>query len=131
MSQILLSSTRCCSDPLSPPIDRMTGRPNGTTMGGVVELRTLAAANNAGWCSTVCRSHGLHTTFDDDAWTSRTRTPPLYPDAVTLEPEVSVPELLARIDVSPGCSVKDSFDSLDLTAHGFRTLFEAEWFALP
>jgi hypothetical protein len=34
---------------------------------------------------------------------------------------------LARIDDSPGCSVKDSFASLDLTRHGFRVLFDAQW----
>lgn len=89
--------------------------------------RPMAAANNAEWCDVVCRTHGAQTRFDDDAWTSRTRTPPYYPDAVTLVPEPSVPELLARIDTSPGCSIKDSFASLDLTAYGFRVLFEAEW----
>lgn len=83
--------------------------------------------NNAEWCDAVCRMHGAQTTFDDVAWTSRTRTPPHYPDAVTLVPDPSVPELLARIDTSAGCSIKDSFASLDLTAHGFRVLFDAEW----
>jgi hypothetical protein len=85
------------------------------------------AMNNAEWCDVVCRTHGSRTAFDDAAWTSRTRTPPLYPDAVTLVPDPSVPDLLARIDSSVGCSVKDSFASLDLTAQGFRVLFEAEW----
>jgi hypothetical protein len=46
---------------------------------------------------------------------------------VTPVPPPSVAELLARIDTSRGCSVKDSFASLDLTAQGFRVLFEAEW----
>lgn len=89
--------------------------------------RSLAAANNAEWCDTVCRTHGLNPTFSDDAWTSRTRTPTYYPDAVTLVPNPSVPDLLARVDASPGCSIKDSFASLDLTAYGFRVLFTAEW----
>lgn len=87
----------------------------------------MAAANNAEWCDVVCRTHGVDATFNDDAWTSRTRTPPYYPDAVTLVPDPSVPDLLARIDASPGCSIKDSFASLDLTAYGFRVLFDAEW----
>jgi hypothetical protein len=26
-----------------------------------------------------------------------------------------------------GCSIKDSFASLDLTARGFRVLFDAQW----
>ena len=90
-------------------------------------LRSRAAANNAGWCDVVSRSHGCETKFDGDAWTSRTRTPPYYPDAVTLVPDPAVPELLARIDASAGCSIKDSFASIDLTAFGFRVLFQAEW----
>jgi hypothetical protein len=66
---------------------------------------------------------------DEDAWTSRTRTPAFYPDAVTLVPDCSVPELLPRVDTSPGCSIKDSFASLDLAPYGFRVLFDAEWMA--
>jgi hypothetical protein len=31
-----------------------------------------------------------------------------------------VPELLARIDTSVGCSIKASFASLDLATYGFR-----------
>lgn len=90
-----------------------------------------AAMNNAEWCDVVCRLHGATTTSDDVAWTSRTRTPPHYPDAVTLAADLAVPELLARIDGSAGCSIKDSFASLDLRAHGFRVLFDAEWIVRP
>ena len=96
-------------------------------MAGGHDWRTTAVRNNAEWCDLVCRSHGSHTLVDDDAWTSRERTPPNYPDAVTLVPNPSVPDLLSRIDGSPGCSIKDSFASCDLTDHGFRVLFEAEW----
>jgi hypothetical protein len=99
---------------------------------GVVDRdRRTAAANNAGWCDLVCRSHGLDPALDRDAWTSRMRTPPLYPDAVTLAGDVSVPGLLARVDAAAGCSIKDSFASLDLSAVGFRVLFEAEWIVRP
>jgi hypothetical protein len=93
----------------------------------MASVRALAAANNAEWCDVVCRAHGLDPVFDRDAWTSRTRTPPFYPDAVTLVPELSVPELLDRVDGGAGCSIKDSFASLDLTAFGFRVLFDAAW----
>jgi hypothetical protein len=55
------------------------------------------------------------------------RSPSLYPDAVTLREHASAHDLLPRIDSSPGCSVKDSFASVDLSADGFRLLFEAEW----
>jgi hypothetical protein len=93
----------------------------------VASWQTLAAANNAEWCDLVCETHGAQTRFDADAWTSRTRTPPGYPDAVTLVRHLSVPELLARIDTSVGCSIKDSFASLDMAAYGFRVLFDAQW----
>jgi hypothetical protein len=87
----------------------------------------IAAANNAEWCDAVCRIHRLVTETDDSAWTSRTRSPALYPDAVTLVPDLSVGGLLARIDRSPGCSIKDSFASLDLAGYGFRVLFDGQW----
>lgn len=87
----------------------------------------MAAANNAEWCDLVCRTYGAQTRFDEDAWTSRTRTPPGYPDAVTLVPHPSAPDLLARIDTSAGCSIKDSFASMDMTTYGFRVLFDAQW----
>lgn len=93
----------------------------------MASVRALAAANNAKWCDVVCRTHGLEPLLGRDAWTSRSRTPPLYPDAVTLVPGLPVAELLARVDRGAGCSIKDSFASLDLTAVGFRILFEAEW----
>ena len=87
----------------------------------------MAAADNARWCDAVCRTHGIDTERDGRAWTAPTRTPPLYPDAITLVTDVSPSEILSRIDASPGCSVKDSFCSLDLTGHGFHVLFDAQW----
>lgn len=98
---------------------------------GVTTVRALAAANNAEWCDIVCRIHGLNPIFDSVAWASPTRTPPFYPDVVTLVPELSVPELLDRVDGGAGCSIKDSFASLDLTACGFKVLFDAEWITRP
>ena len=94
---------------------------------GVDSWQTVAARNNAEWCDVVVRSHASPTRFDDDAWTSGTRTPPYYPDAVTLVPSPDVPDLLSRIEASAGCSIKDSFASLDLAPAGFRVLFDAEW----
>lgn len=86
-----------------------------------------AARNNAEWCDAVARSHGVVGRFEPEAWTSRAPTPPLYPEAVTLVPDPSIPDLVSRIDVVPGCSIKDSFASIDLTAHGFEVLFDAQW----
>jgi hypothetical protein len=104
-------------------------RKSGTvTGGGEDQARVRAAArNNAELCDVVSRVHGAAGVFAADAWTSARRTPPLYPDAVTLLPEVDAASLLARIDRSPGASVKDSFATLDLAPDGFRILFEAEW----
>ncbi|RSM71260.1 hypothetical protein DL991_36900 [Amycolatopsis sp. WAC 01375] len=82
-----------------------------------------AAWVNARWCDVVCRTG----TFTAHVWKSAHRTPPLYPDAVTLTPDVTVSEVLDGIDTSPGCSVKDSFACLDLSQAGFEVLFEATW----
>lgn len=90
-------------------------------------LVRTAARNNAEWCDAFCRTYGIVGRFRADSWSSPVRTPPLYPDAVTLLPEVMVEKLLSGVDTSKGCSVKDSFAALDLTAAGFRPLFHAEW----
>ncbi|WP_410577652.1 hypothetical protein [Amycolatopsis sp. lyj-108] len=82
-----------------------------------------AARVNAHWCDVVCRTG----TFTRHVWKSAHRTPPLYPDAVTLAPDATVSEVLDGIDTSPGCSVKDSFACLDLSQAGFEVLFEATW----
>lgn len=86
-----------------------------------------AARNNAEWCDVFCGTHGICGRFDPDAWTSSERTPALYPDAVTLVQGCSVDRLLARVDRSAGCSIKDSFGALDLSEAGFEVLFTAEW----
>lgn len=86
-----------------------------------------AARNNAEWCAALCRAHGITGETGPYAWTSPRRTPPLYPDAVTLAPDASPREIVGRIDASPGASVKDSFATLDLTDEGFEVLFGAEW----
>jgi hypothetical protein len=89
-----------------------------------------AARNNAAWCDTVCATHGNPGVFSPGAWTTARRSPPLYPDAVTLDPAVTADEVLQRVDADAGCSVKDSFATLDLAPHGFGVLFEAEWIQL-
>ncbi|KAB8190677.1 hypothetical protein FH608_034795 [Nonomuraea phyllanthi] len=85
----------------------------------------IAARDNAGWCDTMCRAHGLPGTFGPRAWTNPARTPTLYPDAVTLSPDATAADVLPHIDSGPGASVKDSFATLDLP--GFEVLFEAQW----
>ncbi|MFG2641710.1 hypothetical protein ACGFYP_12185 [Streptomyces sp. NPDC048370] len=91
-----------------------------------------AAINNAEWCDAMCRAHGHPGNFGRSAWTNGRRTPLYYPDAVTLSADASVRDVLDGIDRStPGASVKDSFACLDLTAEGFRPLFEARWIHRP
>ena len=79
----------------------------------------------------VCRSHGIGTARDEAAWVALRRSPPLYPDAVTLRESATAGEVLRRLDGSAGCSVKDSFAALDLAPDGFEVLFEAEWIHRP
>ena len=82
----------------------------------------LAVAENAAWCALVCGGQ-----FGPRAWTSRARTPEFYPDAVTLTPDATAADVLPFVDGSAGCSVKDSFATLELP--GFSLLFEATWLA--
>ncbi|GAA2879084.1 hypothetical protein GCM10010517_41300 [Streptosporangium fragile] len=87
-----------------------------------------AARNNAEWCDAMCRAHGLPGTFSGPVWSNPRRTPPYYPDAVTLAPAATADDVLDPIDrASAGASVKDSFACLDLSGAGFGILFDAEW----
>jgi hypothetical protein len=86
-----------------------------------------AAACNASWCDSVCRTRSLPTQWSDDAWTVAQRSPDGYPDAVTLSPTAEAHAVLGRVEGGAGCSVKDSFAVLDLEPWGFRVLFEATW----
>jgi hypothetical protein len=95
-------------------------------MGGTVGVQE-AALNNAEWCDAFCRTHGVVGRFDGDAWSSAQRTPAFYPDAVSLVSGCSAARLVSRVDASAGCSIKDSFADLDLSATGFEVLFTAEW----
>ncbi|MET7310970.1 hypothetical protein ACWD7C_33245 [Streptomyces sp. NPDC005134] len=95
-------------------------------------LVQTAARNNAEWCAAMSRSHDLASEFRAQAWAAPTRTPPYYPDAVTLVPGADPAALTARIDTTvPGASIKDSFADLELTEAGFRVLFEAQWLHRP
>ncbi len=90
-----------------------------------------AARNNAEWCEVMCRADGVDTAFAPTFWASPRRTPPLYPDAVTLRPDVDRTALLEAVDATEGCSIKDSFACLDLSAAGFRPIIDATWISRP
>jgi hypothetical protein len=66
-----------------------------------------------------------------DAHRPERRTPPYDPDAVTLVANPRIPNLLSQLDNSAGCTIKDSYASLDLSEHGFRVLFDAQWIVRP
>lgn len=93
-------------------------------------LVRAAVLNNAEWCDTVCRSHGIVGTFGEQFWATSHRPLPLYPDAVTLTPHASSVQVLQHVDFSPGCAIKDSYAALDLTDARFRVLFDAQWICL-
>lgn len=102
--------------------------PRNSEADGTAALLLAAARNNAEWVAAVCRDGA----FAGSVWSSARRTPPLYPDAVSLTPQASAADVVAGIDTgSPGCSVKDSFAVLDLAPAGFEVLFEAWWIHRP
>lgn len=92
-----------------------------------------AVHNNAVWCDTVCRAHGIPGEFQTHIWLNRNLVPPYYPNAVTLSEKSGSAEQMIAIqnlisdENSTGLAVKDSFDQLDLTPFGFHSLFEAVW----
>ncbi|MFJ4848607.1 MULTISPECIES: hypothetical protein [unclassified Streptomyces] len=95
-------------------------------------MTRAAARNNAEWCASMCRSHGLAGEFGSQAWAVPSRPPRYYPDAVTLVRGADAAALVDRIDTAaPGACVKDSFADLDLTGAGFKVLFEAQWIHRP
>jgi hypothetical protein len=94
-----------------------------------MRLLGAAVANNVSWCDAVCQAHGYPGTFSSRLWTSTGHRLRFYPNAITLHPEVTEPEVLAAMPPSRPFAVKDSFARLDLAPAGFRLLFEASWIA--
>lgn len=90
-------------------------------------LLGAAVANNASWCDAVCRSHGYPGTFSTHLWASTRHRLRFYPNAITLDPEVTAPEVLAAAAPDQPFAVKDSFARLDLAPAGFRLLAEDSW----
>ena len=90
--------------------------------------RAAARDNAESWVPPV--PHTRHPQADQaaDAWVHPQRTPRYYPDAVTLDPAAVAGSILGAVDAaSPGCSIKDSFATLDLGPFGFRVIREAKW----
>lgn len=96
------------------------------------ELSRIAAVNNAEWCASVWRSHGLKIEQSEGLWFCRSETPRFYPNVVTVDP-LSSPtaqvELIRNLSQNADFefSVKDSFDCLPLDEAGFERAFSAYW----
>lgn len=96
---------------------------------------TVAAAlNNARWCDAVCRAHGHAGRFLPHMWVNAAVVPRFYPNAVTLavgdtaiEEQRTTVEILQKSNLPGRWSVKDSFNTLDLSRRGFDLLFDATW----
>jgi hypothetical protein len=88
-----------------------------------------AARENAEWCDAMCRAHGSPGTFTPMSWTNPGRTPPYYPDAVSLVPEATWADLRDGVEGKQSASVKDSFATI--RPPGWDLLFEAEWIYRP
>jgi TDG/mug DNA glycosylase family protein len=111
------TSGRNASTPLAALTDHMRAA-------ATLADTALAARANAKWCSA---QGGVRGRWTDTYWYASRRTNEFYPDAVTLHPHVDADDMLARIDLSPGASVKDSFATLDLAPHGFEVLLSGVW----
>jgi hypothetical protein len=96
-----------------------------------------AAHNNAVWCDTLCRTHGVPGAFLPSIWLNRQPPPPFYPNAVTLTDirdqaaQLEGIRALLAAGIPGAWAVKDSFCALDLTPLGFQPLFEARWIYRP
>jgi hypothetical protein len=92
-----------------------------------------AARNNAIWCDSICRAHGVSGEFHEAVWLNRHPVPRFYPNLVTLTHQRHAAAQLAYVQdlVASGLAgtwaVKDSFCELNLDALGFQLLFEATW----
>lgn len=87
-----------------------------------------AVQNNVTWCELVCRTCGIPAKTQSLVWATLQRSPRLYPDVITLSPLARSTDVFDVLIAGPGCSVKDSFATLDLGAGGLEVLFEATWF---
>lgn len=92
-----------------------------------------AARNNAIWCDTICRAHGVAGEFQEDVWFNRNPAPRFYPNVVTLSNQRSAAAQLAHVQelvaviLPDQWAIKDSFGELDLATLGFQLFFEANW----
>jgi hypothetical protein len=93
----------------------------------------LAALNNALWCDTVCRAHGVPGDVRPTVWLNTNVPPPYHSNLVVISSLTTQAEIdqhvrhLSACSLSPTWSLKDSFFTLDMAPHGFGVLFDADW----
>lgn len=87
----------------------------------------VAVRASQAWYLDVFSAHGIPTRTEGGLWSALGDPPPWHSAAKTLRPGVPEDRVAAAVERFDGCSVADSFGSLDLTAHGFGTLFRATW----
>lgn len=94
-----------------------------------------ASLNNAIWCDTVCRAHGVPGEFSGGVWLNRHLPPPYHSKLVTLRGAAEAARSLAQVQAllrlplpqPQRWTVKASACELDLAPLGFEPLFDAEW----
>ena len=92
-----------------------------------------AARNNALWCDTVCRAHGVPGEFTGSVWLNRHRVPRFHSNAVTCrerrgdDARREQLQVMLEAGLPPGWGFKDSFRAIDATGLGFEVVFEATW----
>jgi len=94
-----------------------------------------AVRNNIAWCDAVVKTHGGDAGLTATHWINTKPSPRFYPNLITLTPgdAGAQHEAIASLatHLAPGFGVKDSFAALDLSAHGFKKLFDAIWLWRP
>ncbi|MBU0800457.1 MAG: hypothetical protein KKA05_05570 [Alphaproteobacteria bacterium] len=91
--------------------------------------------NNAEWCDQVCSSQGVPGIFSGAVWLQPRKGPDYYPNAISLTRDGQDEQYQGiesiRAQRAGDFSVKDSFDRLDLSKYGLKSLFQAQWLWRP
>ncbi|MEY2875006.1 MAG: hypothetical protein RLZZ373_2377 [Pseudomonadota bacterium] len=93
----------------------------------------LAVLNNVFWYLGIFRAHSIGCTVNADTWSSPLQALPFHSNLVVLSPTLERARLQTCLDdlqqtkTFRGWSMKDSYGQFDLTAAGFRVLFNARW----
>ena len=99
----------------------------------ILSREEQAARNNALWCDSMCRAHGVPGEFHETAWLYRHPVPRFHSNLVTLSNQRQTAAQLALIrelaasHLPEHWTIKDSFRESDLQPLGFQPLFEANW----